>query len=375
MNKRVLIFSTAYFPLVGGAEVAVKEITDRLPDWHFDLVCARLRSGLPSREQIGNIMVYRCGFGKPMDKFLLPFFGWWKSLWLPRPAFVWSLMASFGGFAAWTYCLLHRRVKMVLTLQEGDPLERYDRQAGALSFLHKKIFQRANRIQAISTFLAQWGKRMGFRGEPVVIPNGVNVETFSTPIGEEERVRLRRELGYAERDCILVTASRLSLKNGIDDLIPSLAYLPASYHVLIIGEGEDREKLEALTKQRGLWERVLFLGKKSHGELPALLQASDIFVRASLSEGLGNSFLEAMAAGLPIIGTSVGGIPDFLKDGETGVFCQPHDPESIAKAALRIQQEPGLRERLIQNGRALVAQAYEWNNIAKRMDQLFLSLV
>jgi hypothetical protein len=172
-----------------------------------------------------------------------------------------------------------------------------------------------------------------------------------------------------------VTASRLSLKNGIDDLIRSLTSLPSNIKCLIAGTGEDAEKLRVLTEKKGLTNRVVFLGSRSHDELPGILQASDIFVRASLSEGLGNSFLEAMAAGIPIIGTPVGGIPDFLTDGETGVFCQPRDPESIAAAVRRIQEESGLRERLIANGERLVRAQYDWNGIAERMRGVLASLV
>ncbi len=127
--------------------------------------------------------------------------------------------------------------------------------------------------------------------------------------------------------------------------------------------------LHALVKKLKFESRVVFLGLKTHDELPELLQASDIFVRASLSEGLGNSFLEAMVAGIPIIGTPVGGIPDFLTDGETGVFCQPRDPASLARAALRIQTEPGLRARLIVQGAQVVRERYDWDKIAKQVKQ------
>ena len=64
MTKRILIFATTYFPLVGGAEIAMKEITDRLPNWEFHLVCAKLKRELPSREKIGNVHVYRVGVGR-----------------------------------------------------------------------------------------------------------------------------------------------------------------------------------------------------------------------------------------------------------------------------------------------------------------------
>lgn len=376
MSPRCIIFSTAYFPLVGGAEVAMKEVTDRLPDWKFDLVCARIRPGLAACEKIGNVTVHRVGFGRASDKYLLPFLGAWQAFRLEnsRDAIAWSLMASYGGFAALVYSWLRPRTKLLLTLQEGDPLEHYAKRTGRLQFLHKKIFERADAVQAISHFLADWSKRMGFMHQPEVVPNGVDIGRFTQRITPDKRLELRRAWGVTDTDVILVTASRLSLKNGIDDLVRALMSLPENYKVVIAGEGEDREKLDKLVAQNQLTKRVIFLGRRGHDELPGILQASDIFVRASLSEGLGNSFLEAMACGLPIIGTPVGGIPDFLTDGETGVFCQPRDSVSIARAAQRIQDEPGLRARLITNGEALVREKYGWEGIAQRIGQMLTAL-
>lgn len=374
--KRAIIFSTAYFPLVGGAEVSLKEATDRLSGWQFDVVCARIRRGLSNTEKIGNVTVHRVGFGHPIDKYLLPFLGAWSASRIEgsQQAIVWSLMASYGGFAALVYTWFRPRAKVLLTLQEGDPLEHYAKRTGALTFLHKRIFKRADAVQAISRFLAEWATRMGFKGTPSIIPNGVDVERFTRRISAEERRSLRQQFGLAENDVVLVTASRLSLKNAVDDLIRALIFLPSQYKVLIAGEGEDKEKLDNLVKENGLRDRVIFLGKRGHDELPEILQASEVFVRASLSEGLGNSFLEAMACGLPIIGTRVGGIPDFLIDGETGVFCEVRNPESLAKAAQRIQTEPGLRDTLIKNGEALVREQYGWEGIVRNIEALLIKL-
>ena len=377
LSRRVIIFSTAYYPLVGGAEVAMKETTDRLEGYDFHMICAAIKPGLKRVEKIGNITVHRCGIGKPFDKMFLPVGGAIKGWWLMRKEkspIVWSLMASWGGFAALAFTWLRPGAKLLLTLQEGDPLEHYAKRAGKLQFLHAKIFKRANAVQAISNFLADWALKMGFKGKPEVVPNGVDIAKFTQRITAEKRSELRQGFGFAESDVVLVTASRLSLKNGIDDLIRALSYLPPNFKVLIAGDGEDKDKLHVLAEQKGLKERVVFLGSRSHDELPAILRSSDIFVRASLSEGLGNSFLEAMAAGLPIIGTPVGGIPDFLKDGETGVFCQPRDPESIANAAKRIQEEPGLREKLVRQGEALVKEKYGWEGIACRIDGILQAL-
>jgi len=378
MKHSVLIFTTTYFPLVGGAEVAVKEITDRLPEQEFDLVCAKIKKDLPRLENIGHVRVHRFGFGYAFDKYLFAAFGGCYGLWLTRrlkQPVIWAVMASYGGFAALVSRLFRRDARFLLTLQEGDPLEHYTKRAGMFSSLHKLIFKHADAVQAISRFLADWAKQMGFCGTPSVIPNGVDLEVFDVPQTAEERKRIRTEHGFAENDIVLVTASRLVTKNGVDLLIRSLVHLPISYKALILGVGEDADALHAIVTELGLETRVVFAGSRPHRELVSFYQASDIFVRASRSEGLGNAFLEAMATGLPIIGTRVGGIPDFLLDGETGVFCETENPVSLAQAVQHIWDDAALRAKLIEQGRALVRQKYNWNTIAGLFHDVLKQLV
>ena len=373
----IVIFSTAYFPLVGGAEVAMKEITDRLPQEAFHLITAQIRPGLPKREHIGNVEVHRLGIGMPIDKCLLPFLSPWHA-WriqyrVERPV-IWSLMASYNGFGALFYTWLRPKTRLLLTLQEGDPLEHIDRRVGRFQSLFRKIFQRADAVQAISHFLAHWATRMGARVTPQVVPNGVDVERFAKPLVEPQRTSLRASLGYGPEDVVVITTSRLTLKNGIDDVIRALPSLPPRVKFLIVGEGEDGDKLKALVEEKRVSDRVQFLGRRDHAELPNLLRASEIFIRASLSEGLGISFLEAMAVGLPTIGTPVGGIPDFLVDGETGVFCHPRDPASVAAAITRILEDHGLREKLAIAGPELIRTQYEWQAIADRIHGMIEAL-
>ena len=92
-----------------------------------------------------------------------------------------------------------------------------------------------------------------------------------------------------------------------------------------------------------------------------------MFVRASRSEGQGISFIEGMAAGIPIIGTPVGGITDFLKDGETGLFGKVDDPQSIADVTMKLIEGKELRERIVTNAKKMVKEKYDWDLIAEQM--------
>lgn len=387
MAKKILIFSTAYLPFVGGAELAVKEITDRINDFQFDMITLRFDSKLPKFERIGNINVHRIGFSKnnptsndllkfplKLNKLFFPFFGYLQAVRLHRKNkydAVWAIMAAFAGFAAMFFKSRYPKIPYLLTLQEGDPIENIKKKISFIFPLFSKIFTKANFIQAISHYLAGWAQDVGFKGKMEVVPNAVNIEHFSQiyPISELED--FRKKIGKSGKDKYIITVSRLVFKNAVDDVIRSLPYLSEDIKFLILGIGPDLEKLKKLTKELKVADRVIFYGHVDHKELPEFLKISDVFVRPSLSEGLGTSFLEAMAAEIPVIATPVGGIPDFLKDGETGLFCEVRNPESIARKANLLFSDDALRQKLIVNGKKMIMEKYGWDKIALRMREIF----
>ncbi len=369
-DKKIIVFSTAYLPLVGGAELAVKEITDRLKDFKFDLVCARLDKNLPASERLGSVGVYRVGFGRASDKYLLPFGGCLKARRLAKKtggyAAIWAIMASYGGFAALFYKLSHPSVPLLLTLQEGDSESHILKRVGIFYFLWKKIFAKADYVQAISGYLADFGRRHGASCPAEIVPNGVDLSAFPKPVIDE-----------VKKARTIVTTSRLVPKNGVDLLIKAAALLKnelPDLKVLIAGSGHQEEELKKTAKEAGVESIVEFLGGVAPEKIPEILARADIFVRASRSEGLGNSFLEAMAAGLPVIGTPVGGIPDFLKDGETGLMVKVDDAEDLARRLKKLLDDAGLRKKLAENGRRLVEEKYGWDAVAFKMAAIFNKL-
>jgi glycosyltransferase involved in cell wall biosynthesis len=365
---RVLIFSTAYYPFVGGAEVAVKEITDRLgQDIEFDLITAKLGPKLDNIQKINAVTVYRVGWGVPiLDKLWVPFGGALLALKLkkkkPYDAF-WCIMASYSSGAAYISNILsQKKTPIILTLQEGDSEEHLRfRWLGLIDLSWRLALTRTTILTAISNYLLERGRQFGFVGGAVLIPNGVNVKKFEVPHTNREDGRV-----------VLITASRLSVKNGIEDVINALPLLPDNVIFKILGTGELEDELKNKVEIMNLKGRVDFAGFVDHSQMPHHFSRADIFIRPSLSEGMGNSFLEAMAAKLPIIGTPVGGIPDFLNNEETGLFCKPNDPQSIVEVVKKLIDNPNLREKLIANGSALVKEKYDWNLIAKEMkDKVF----
>lgn len=377
MKKRVLIFSTAYLPLIGGAEIAVKEITDRLgDDFVFDLICARIEKNLPAQEKIGRINVFRLGGGRFLDKYYLALRGHFFAAKLHKKNnydAIWAIMASFGGFAAMFFKKKNPTVPFLLTLQEGDPIDYIKKRVGVFGGWFTQIFTQADYIQAISNFLANWAKNMGAKCPIEVVPNGVNIEKFSQIVILTPQMRgrnLKKELGIKDEEKVIITVSRLVKKNGVEDLIRATKCLPENIKLLIIGEGEEKDSLSLVISHLSIEKRVFLLGFIPPDKVPEYLAISDVFVRPSLSEGLGNAFLEAMAAGLPVIGTSVGGIPDFLQDGETGLFCEVRNPKGIAEKIELLLSDNNLRQELIKNGRKLVEEKYNWDKIAIQIKEL-----
>jgi glycosyltransferase involved in cell wall biosynthesis len=380
--KKILIFSTAYFPFIGGAEVAVKELTERIggsdnekhESWSFDMVTARLDISLPSFEKIGRVNVYRIGFGWPkLDKYLLAFYGHFfagKLYKKNKYDAIWAVMASYGGFAAMFFKAKYK-VPFLLSLQEGDDFAYILKRAGFLKSWFKKIFLTADVVQCISHYLANWAKASGATGRIEVIPNGVDVKKFARIFPDFELENLKKENGKKDDDVFIIHTGRLVKKNGLDSIIKALVYLPPNIKFLSVGSGADLSSLKSLASNSNLNDRVIFIEYVSHDQLVKYLKISDIFIRPSLSEGLGNSFLEAMAAGLPVIGTPVGGIPDFLFDRETGLFCKTKDPESIAEKIKIILNDEMLKNKLIKNGRKLVEEKYDWDKIAFDMKNVF----
>src|SRR3989344_7800256 len=307
--KKILIFSTAYFPLVGGAEVAIKEITDRLPDIEFSLITAKQHKNFSDVEKIGNVTVYRLGVGNViLDKLLVPYWGAIKAIKLNKSqqyvAF-WCVMATFASGAAYIANWFQKKVPIIMTLQEGDSENwlRY-RWFGLINLSWRLSLARTDILTTISTYLLDRARRLGYTGFSCVIPNGVDFRKFFSNV--QHRVLNKERV-------VLVTTSRLVEKNAVKDIIDALKFLPKNVKLKILGAGPLEENLKFKIKNLKLEDRVEFLGFVPQNEIPVYLHEADIFVRPSLSEGQGISFIEAMAAGLPVIATPVGGIPDFLK--------------------------------------------------------------
>lgn len=395
--KKVLIFSLNYYPrFIGGAEVAIKEITDRISpeEVEFHMVTLRFDSELPKVERIGNVTVHRIGLARKnpdiadlrkfplhLNKHLYQLLAAYTGLRLHRTYRfdgIWAMMAHACAIPAGIFKKLHSEVAYLLTLQEGDPPEYIERTMKPAWPLFRQGFTSADALQPISNFLKEWGQRMGFRGEARVIPNAVDTAHFAVTFSAEEIAVEKSRLGKKEGDVFMVTTSRLVRKNAVDDVIRALPLLPRNVFFLIYGIGPDEEELRTLASELDVEKRARFMGQIGHPDMPRMLAACDIFIRPSRSEGMGNSFVEAFAASLPVIATQEGGIADFLFDenrnpgqGTTGWAVDADSPEQIATAVKGIMANPEKVAAVTRRAKELALSRYDWNLIAQDMRDLF----
>ncbi len=390
--KKVLIFSLAYYPrFVSGAEVAIKEITDRISpeDIEFHLITLRFDSNLPKVERVGNVTVHRIGFARPnptfeelkkmplhINKPLFQFLAAWKAFTLHRTHrfdATWAMMAHAAGVPAAIFKIFHPRVPYILTLQEGDPIEHIERTMHPVWPLFTRAFTKADVVQAISGYLAQWARDRHFEGPLEVVPNGASL-TSSQDYPEAELAELRQSLNMKEDEVFLVSVGRLSHQKAQDIVIRALPLLPSNIRYIMVGEGPDKEMLESLARELGVADRITFTGKVDRTMTAKYRKISAAFVMPSRSEGQGISFLSTLASGTPLVTTQEGGIADFLFDAKrnpeqptTGWAVDKDNPQQIADAVTYILSHPDEVKAVTDNARALAIEKYDWENIAKNM--------
>jgi len=365
---KILIFSLAYHPFIGGAEVAIKSITDRLPNVEWEMITVNLDGKQKSSEKLGNVLIHRVGNSK-LDKYRFPWLAYKKAKELQKKGgynIIWAMMANQAGWAALKFKKKFSQIKYLLTLQEGDSELDIWWRTWFMRPLYKNIYRKADKIQAISKFLAKRAERMGYGGKIEVVPNGVKSEW----LGRLDYTELIKSRNPRQ----IITTSRLEKKNGIESLIRSMVDVDGQ--LIILGDGSLRNRFQGLIGDLGLNNKVNIVGQVSNSEVYQHLAESAVFVRPSLSEGLGNSFLEAMAMYVPIVGTAVGGIVDFLEDNKTGMVCQPKNPRDIAEKINYSLDEKNKEEveQIVKQARELVVRKYNWDDIAKKMENIFKGL-
>ncbi len=207
-----------------------------------------------------------------------------------------------------------------------------------------------------------------------LLPNAVDLEELDRP-GEPLPADL--EAFCRDRTPLLLSVGRLEPNKGFDRFLEALARapLPSGWGWVLVGTGSQAGRLEARSRALGLEGRVRLAGALSDGALRTLRTRADLFVHPTLYEGSALVVLEAMAARLPVLATTAGGIPDKVVDGETGLLVPPGDVEALAAGLARLL---ALRDRWPEmgaRGRARVEAAFTWSRVARDTVALYRRLV
>jgi glycosyltransferase involved in cell wall biosynthesis len=188
-------------------------------------------------------------------------------------------------------------------------------------------------------------------------------------VPKRARESVRAELGERPDDVVVLTLAALVERKGIDVLVDALATLPAHVRAWIAGDGSERASLERRAVERGVAERVRFLGRRE--DAADLLGACDVFVLPARREGLGVSALEALAAGRAVVASKVGGLAEVVVDGECGLCVPPGDVAALARALEMLVEDRALCERLAAAGPARVASGFLAEQMVASYEKLY----
>ena len=203
----------------------------------------------------------------------------------------------------------------------------------------------------------------------VIIPNGIDFAQYHQQF---DTSALRSELGIDADDKVVGIVGRLVPVKDHLTLIKAFAKLVArlpSARLLIVGDGQELDNLKAFVEQQQLNERVIFTGFRR--DILALLNVMHAFVLSSLKEGQSISILEAMAVGLPVVATAVGGTPELVMDNETGLLVPSQDPEALGNAIYKVLSDSETAARLGDAGRKRIQERYDLEKITRDYEEYY----
>ena len=258
-----------------------------------------------------------------------------------------------------------------------------------ISSYHELELLRERRYLLQDRLTARWSSAMSCCSEAVrdfVLPRvggsparyvtlsfGVDTERFRSRVAAD-----RPGLGLVGKGPVIGTVCRLvEPTKGLSILLEALAELNragmTSCQLLIVGEGPDRERLGQLASRLGIASQVVFAGMRR--DIPRVLPLLDVFVLPSLYEGFGIAILEAMAAGRPVVATTVGGIPEIVTHGETGLLVPPGDPIILAKAIQQLLEHPDRAEAMGARGQKRVRERFSIESVVRQHEELYEMLL
>jgi sugar transferase (PEP-CTERM/EpsH1 system associated) len=362
---------------VGGLENGVVNLVNRMDPERFrhDVVCIGQAGPMASRIEQAGVSVHAIGKGQGSDYGLAVKLA--QVMRQRRPDIVHT--RNWGAVDG----ILAARMAGVPVVIHGehgreaaDPEGRNRRRNVARRLLGRWV----DRFVVVSGDLARWlAEETGVpAGKVVQIKNGVDTEKFHPA---SDKSALREKLGIPPESFVVGAVGRLDPVKDYGTLIRAAgrAGLPVPNAVgtqagdgmvlMIAGTGPCREELEQAARAEGLGERVRFLGERA--DVPDLMRAFDLFVLSSVGEGMSNTILEAMASGLPVVATRVGGNPELIEEDVTGTLVPPADPEKLAAAIRIYRDDPSCAREHGRAGRERAVEKFSLSRMVRAYEALY----
>ena len=383
-SSAICMLIPSFYPSVGGAERQAQELSKRLTSKGIGvLVLTRRLAGTKKFEVVDQLPVYRtfalnrAAAGCAAVFLLSSFFFLLRNRRTYNIIHVHTLNSPslVAGLIKW---LLRKKVIVKATRSgEGSTLQRLKGSwlgRKRLSFLKKSV----DVWVAISSDTQQELVAIGLSPEKVVnIPNGVDTNHLR-PISGEDRTQLRADASLPVDALIGIFVGRLIPRKGVDLLLEAWKEISAVHpntYLLIVGTGEEANRLQQLIVGHTICHRVRFLGQLQPEEVVKYLQLSDVFILPSESEGLSNALLEAMSVGLAPIATRIGGNTDVINDCDNGLLFEVGDKAGLIEALARCLRDKALRERIGARARRTIEERFSLGAVSEQYVELYQRLI
>ncbi len=388
----VTIVSTYYPPVLGGAETAAAQLAEFLAarGRQVTVVTKRTEPGVPDDEVRNGVRVVRVSPRGPRT-------AWGK--WLALPAITFALVRRRHP-ADVVVCVDFRGVGLGALLARaltGRPVILHAQTDGVLSFAAVRrtltraglgrwagtfvrplqlLYNRADAYPCISRDIAAETLAAGVRPERIhYSPNPVNTREF-TPALSQQRAELRARLGIAADTRVAIVVGRLSREKGQLDALRAWK-LAGVERALLLLVGPDMPDdpwdtgpaAREFVRREHLESNVMFTGGVAQSKIPDYLRMADLSIQPSHFEAFGTAAIEAMAVGLPVIASDVGGLKDFVEPGVNGIRVPPRDPEALAVEIARLLRDDALRARLSEGAR-LTAERFDTGRVLGAFEEL-----
>jgi len=321
----------------GGAEKLITDLAIRVNPRHdVRIICLYPSRDYPYEKLLREHQIEMIFLNKKLGFDIKTFAELWKTLSEIKPDVVHTHLHA--AIYALPWFMFHRKSRSIHTVHNMASMEL----GKAHRILQGWAYRHLNTVPVAISHIIQQGiiKEYGLAPEKVpIIYNGIDIEKFSP----KEQVKM-------QASCTLINVASLSKRKNQALLIEAFNLVlkqRADARLVFVGEGEEKSRLQSLAEKYKISDKVEFAGISS--EVREWLSKADIFVLCSLFEGLPLSVIEAMAVGLPVVVTEVGGVPDIVEDGVNGFLVPSGDAGSLSRAILKLIEDKGLQCQMAQN--------------------------